>query len=174
MHNLSFLSPKTRKKNSGTHGVGLFAVDDIAQGEIVAVKGGYIMSRDAWSRIESSVGEAAEIQISDQLVMAPRHADEAEGCMMALNHSCEPNVGVDGQISYVSMRKIKTGEELLLDYAMIDDYEGHMACNCGASSCRQVINGKDWKNPELQSRYAGYFASFIQKKIEILAHEAAE
>ncbi|WP_395372961.1 SET domain-containing protein [Marinicella sp. W31] len=166
MNNLSFLSAKTKKKDSGTHGIGLFAIEDIAQGEVVAVKGGYIMSRDEWNRIESSVGEAAEIQLSDTLVIAPRHADEAEGCMMALNHSCEPNVGVEGQITYITMRHVKAGEELLLDYAMIDDYDGQMPCNCGAPCCRKIIDGKDWQKQNLQSKYQGYFATFIQNKIE--------
>ena len=164
--NLTYLSEKTQKRNSQTHRTGLFAIEDIAKGEVVAVKGGYIMTKIEWDKLEPTIGEAAEIHISDELVIAPRNASEFEGCMMALNHSCEPNVGVEGQITYITMRDVKAGEELLLDYAMIDHYEGHMSCNCGTTSCRKIIDGHDWKKPELQNKYAGYFASFIQKKID--------
>lgn len=38
-----------------------------------------------------------------------------------LNHLCNPNVGVRGEITFVAMRDIKAGEELTTDYAMIDD-----------------------------------------------------
>jgi hypothetical protein len=32
-----------------------------------------------------------------------------------------------------------------------------MDCSCGASECRKV----DWRLPELQRRYAGYFSRYI-------------
>jgi len=166
MKTLTYLSQNTQKRKSGTQGNGLFAIDSIAKGEIVAVKGGHIMTRSEWAKLEPRVGYAAEIQISDELVIAPSEPDEFEGCMMALNHSCEPNVGVQGQITYVTMRDIEVGEELTLDYAMIDDYDGEELCNCGKPTCRKTIRGKDWRKPELQNKYEGYFATFIQKKIE--------
>jgi len=37
---------------------------------------------------------------------------------MFLNHSCEPNVGILGQIIFVAMRNIDSGEELTIDYAL--------------------------------------------------------
>lgn len=166
MGNLTYLSSKTEKRTSETHGKGLFAIDDIREGEVVAIKGGYIMTRKEWSELESVVGDAAEIQMSDDLVIAPRKKEEFEGCMMALNHSCEPNVGVEGQITYITMRDVRKGEQLCLDYAMIDDFDGEMRCNCGAPSCRKVVHGRDWRRKDLQKRYQGYFATFIQKKID--------
>lgn len=165
MADLSYLSEKTIKKESATHGTGLYAQGDLKKGEIIAVKGGYIMPRSEWLAIEEKVGFAAEIQISENLVIAPRKKEEARGCMMALNHSCAPNVGVLGSITYITMRDIKPGEELCLDYAMIDDFEGSMNCSCGAKECRRVISGKDWQKHELQKKYKGYFAAFIAKKI---------
>ncbi len=88
MSNLSYLSPKTEKRKYSTHGTGLYATEPILKGHVVAVKGGYIMSRARWVEIEKEVGEAAEIHISDDLVIAPNDPEEFEGCMMALNHSC--------------------------------------------------------------------------------------
>lgn len=34
---------------------------------------------------------------------------------MFLNHACEPNVGIQGQIVFVAMRNVAAGEELTLD-----------------------------------------------------------
>ena len=39
----SWLKPKTEKRDSRIHGRGLYAVEDISAGEIVAVKGGAIV-----------------------------------------------------------------------------------------------------------------------------------
>ncbi len=38
-----------------------------------------------------------------------------------MNHSCNPNVGYKGQITFVAMRNIRTGEELAFDWAMCTD-----------------------------------------------------
>ena len=97
-------------------------------------------------------------------ILAALH-DEYEDVMLFLNHSCEPNVGVAGNIVFVAMRDIEVGEELTTDYALFDDYEGEMACECGRSSCRGVVSGQDWQRPELQSKYAGYFSWYLQQKM---------
>ena len=164
---LSYFSPKVEKRENQVHGKGLFAKQNIQQDEIVVVKGGYVMPREEWLKIEPHVGLAAEIQLSDELVIAPKSSEELEGCMMALNHSCKPNVGVRGEITYVAMRDVQPDEQLFLDYAMIDDLEGEeMNCNCGSNECRQVVTGKDWEKENLQTKYKGYFASFIQRKMD--------
>jgi hypothetical protein len=86
---------------------------------------------------------------------------------MHLNHSCEPNLGLQGQIVYVALRDIAVDEELTFDYAMNDDDPNEiMKCQCGAESCRRVITGVDWKKPEIQRKYNGYFSWFIQRRID--------
>lgn len=163
MANLTYISPKAEKRQSRTHGRGLFAKEYIAKGEVVAVKGGYIMTARDWAAIEGSIGPA-EIYVSDGLVIAPRSKEEYESSMLHLNDSCEPNVGVEGQIVFVTMGDVEPGVELAVDYAMIDNFDGEMACLCGTISCRKIITGHDWQRPELQSKYRGYFSSYLQKK----------
>lgn len=54
------------------------------------------------------------------------------------NHCCEPNmVGriMKGHIIYMSLRKIKKGEELTIDYNFDKD-TGYNKCYCGAKNCR--------------------------------------
>ena len=48
----------------------------------------------------------AEIQIGDGLFIGPVTEAEREGGMMHLNHSCDPKLGIQGQIVYVAMRDI--------------------------------------------------------------------
>ena len=43
---------------------------------------------------------------------------EYDGVMMRVNHSCEPNVGMGGNVLLVSMRDIAAGEELTIDHAL--------------------------------------------------------
>jgi hypothetical protein len=160
----SWFSSKTERRASPIHGRGLFARVGIAATEIVAVKGGAIMDSAGFSLVREAVS-AAEIQIEDDLYIAPRSADEVEANILCLNHSCHPNVGVRGQITFVAMRDIPAGAELTIDYAMIDgDPAERMACSCGAPECRKLITGDDWRLQELQRRYAGYFSRYLQDR----------
>ena len=86
--------------------------------------------------------------------------------MMHLNHSCDPNLGIQGQIVFVALRDIEKDEELTFDYAMTDDEVYEMKCNCGTPHCRGIVTGKDWMRKELQKKYDGYFSWFIQKEID--------
>src|SRR5438105_13041003 len=139
MPNLSFISPKAIVKESPIHGKGLFAVESIAQGEIVCIKGGSIINRKT---LESMPGwfRAAEIQIADDLFIAPIKEEERNGSMIFSNHSCEPNIGVQGQIIYVAMRDIASREERTHDWAIYDDVKNRHPCNGGAATFRNGIS----------------------------------
>ena len=161
---MTWFSPRTEKRDSRIHGRGLFARESIARNEVVVVKGGYVMTRDQRDRVSRDLGPA-EIQITEELHIGPISSAQREGGMMHLNHSCDPNLGVQGQIVFVAMRNIEAGEELTIDYAMTDDEPYEMLCACGADSCRTVITGRDWKNQSLQRKYDGYFSWFIQRRL---------
>lgn len=165
MPSLSYLSPKVATRESPIHGTGLFAVEPIAEGEIVCVKGGYIFNR---RRLDSMPVwyRAAEIQIAEDLFIGPLSEEEREGSMIFSNHSCEPNIGVRGQIVFVAMRDIEAGEELTHDWATTDDDNYTTECNCGSATCRKVLTGKDWRKEELREKYRGHFSSYLQEKID--------
>ncbi len=161
---LSWLSPKTIVHQSPIHGRGLFARNAIAHGEIVAVKGGHIVDRVSLVRLEPILAPA-EIQIADELFISPVTEEERESAMIFSNHSCNPNIGVRGQIVFVAMRAIAAGEELTHDWAMTDNSDEVTECLCGATNCRGTIRGRDWQRKDLQQRYAGYFSSYLAEKI---------
>jgi hypothetical protein len=162
---LSYRSPKTEVRESKIHGRGLFATADIAKDEIVAVKGGHIVDRETLrGKITPRLGPV-EIQIDDQFFIAPVTNEEREGSMLYSNHSCDANLGMRGEITFVAIRDIRADEELTHDWAMTDDDDYSVECNCGAPNCRTILTGKDWQRPELQERYAGYFSAYLARKI---------
>ncbi|HKD11693.1 MAG TPA: SET domain-containing protein-lysine N-methyltransferase, partial [Thermoanaerobaculia bacterium] len=154
----------TIMKDSSIQGRGLFAAAPIAAGEVVAVKGGHVFDRATLARIAPALGPA-EIQIGDDLFIGPLDAAEREESMIFSNHSCAPNIGVRGQIVFAAMRDIAAGEELTHDWAMTDDDEERMECRCGAPGCRGVVTGQDWRRPELQEKYSGWFSAYLEQKI---------
>lgn len=165
MPNLSYRSPKTIVKDSPIEGRGLFARAPIKKGEIVAIKGGYIFDRQTLREVEHTLGPA-EIPIAEDFFIGPRRADEREGGMLFTNHSCDPTIGIQGQIVFVALRDVEAGEELTHDWATTDDDTYEMHCHCGAQNCRRIVTGQDWRRKDLQEKYRGYMAWYLQRKID--------
>jgi len=165
---LSYRSPKTEVRESRIHGCGLFAMANIAKDEIVAVKGGHIIDRKTLrEKITPRLGPV-EIQIDDDLFIAPVTGEERELSMLFSNHSCDANLGMRGEITFVAMRNIRAGDELTHDWATTDDDDYSVECKCSARNCRKILTGKDWQRLELQRRYAGYFCAYLARKIAML------
>jgi len=104
----TYLSPKTAIRPSKIGGRGLFAAALIRRGEVVTFKGGHLLDWAGMAEHGGAVGDA-ELQVTDDLFLAPVGKAEFELVMMFLNHSCEPNVGVQGQIVFVAMRDVAAG-----------------------------------------------------------------
>ncbi len=159
----SFCSPKLQLRSCPHKGgLGLFAIQTIQKGELLAMWGGQIVTGEQLATLPTD-RQTHGIQIHDDLFMVPLvHGETAD----YFNHSCEPNCGLDSPISLVAMRTIEVGEEATFDYAMSDssDYD-EFECQCGSPTCRKVISGRDWQRPELQQRYVGYFSPYLQRRI---------
>ncbi len=161
---LSWLSPKTAVRASPIEGRGLFAAQPISKGEVVAIKGGAIFGRRELDVLGNELGPA-EIQIGEALFIGPVRTEDREGAMIFSNHSCEPNVGVQGQIVFVALRDVAVGEELTHDWAMTDDDAYEMVCRCGAPRCRGVVTGQDWRRADLQKKYGDHMSWYLREKI---------
>jgi hypothetical protein len=159
----SFLSSKLegRPKADGS-GNGIYALHPINMGELVAVFGGVVYEWDTFIHL-SDRDRSLCIQVEDNYFLVPRPIGEGD----YVNHSCNPNAGLSGQIALVAMRDIRPGEEVCFDYAMSDTtpYD-EFQCSCGQPTCRGSIGGNDWQKPELQKRYAGFFSPHVQRRID--------
>jgi SET domain-containing protein len=161
----TWISPKARKgAASDIAGRGLFAVSDIAAGEVVAVKGGHIVDGETVRGLSEKL-QNSEVQIADDLFLVALTDDEYEPVMLFINHSCEPNVGFKGNIVLAAMRDVRAGDELTTDYALFDDSDVEMTCQCGTPSCRGTISGRDNRRPELQARYRGWFSTYLAERL---------
>ncbi|HWQ99377.1 MAG TPA: SET domain-containing protein-lysine N-methyltransferase [Candidatus Methylomirabilis sp.] len=161
----SCITPKAEvRKNFAGHGV--FAKEAIAEGEIVADfshgTGQHVKSEEADKLYEQ--GFDYMLQTGEDEFFAATTTEELEEGDY-LNHSCDPNLGFHGTLRLVAMRDIATNEELTFDYAMSESSDYRMDCRCGAPNCRQVITGDDWKRPDLQKKFDGYFSEYLQRKI---------
>lgn len=158
----SYLSPKVLIRPSQIDGFGAFAQDNIRKGEVVFVKGGHIVTKD---QLFYSEQISSYLPISDYLFVGATNKDEEPEIKLCVNHSCEPNCGLHGEITFVAMRDIGAGEELTFDYAMVDNEYYEIRCTCGSPSCRRMITGFDWKIEALQKKYSHYFAQYLLDKI---------
>ncbi|MBI2128768.1 SET domain-containing protein-lysine N-methyltransferase [Candidatus Woesearchaeota archaeon] len=165
----SYRSPKTEvRESSMIQGRGLFAKGLIKKDEIIAIKNGYILDLQEFKELDEKCRQYC-LQIQDDFFLGPRTIEEIADNAIFINHSCEPNVGFDGQIIYMALRDINLGEELTHDYAMCFTNMGafsNLKCDCGSKICRGKITGDDWKLKQLQDCYGDHFASFILRKIK--------
>ena len=161
-----YLSPRLEVRNvPDKGGYAVYALAALKKNEVLAVWGGRVVTlADVLALPREEQGHT--IQIYDELYLAPLEMQEPADYV---NHSCDPNAGICGQISLVAMRDIAPGEEITFDYAMSDSSSfDEFNCCCGAPTCRGWVSGNDWQRPELWKRYNGYFSTYLQQRIDKL------
>lgn len=160
----SYVSPKLEVRPVPEKGGGgLFALEEIPAGELLVVWGGELRTADQIVALQDG-GNCHGLQVEDGVYLwSIRDGDAGD----YVNHSCDPNAWVSGQISLLARRELRAGEEITFDYATTDasDYDT-FECQCGSPLCRGVVTGQDWQRPELQERYRGHFSAYIQRRID--------
>lgn len=161
-----YVSPKLEARvapHKGGHGV--FTKAAVSAGELLIVWGGKVFTSDELAKLPPD-RQMYSIQIDENIYQVSVDPSEPADYV---NHSCNPNAGLAGQISLVALRDIEPNEEICFDYAMSDGspYD-EFVCGCGSPICRGLVTGNDWQNPELQRRYAGYFSPYLQRRINRL------
>jgi uncharacterized protein len=165
-HCTAYLTDKCEVQNRDvTGGKAVFARDVIEPGELIAVWSGRIVSADELDELSEQIRRHT-VQVEEGLYLASYGPDEGPDF---INHSCEPNAGLDGQIAIVALTRIQPGEEVTIDYAMCDgsSYD-EFECACGSPICRGRVTGDDWRNPVLWERYAGHFSPYLERRIKAL------
>ena len=124
---------------SKIHRWGIYAGEPIPKGrKIIEYTGERISRRETKKRCE-------EREFNYLFTLDPYWTlDGAVGGSGAeyINHSCDPNVEariIKGHILYFSLRTIKKGEELTVDYHFDAKVE-KVLCGCGSLKCRGTIN----------------------------------
>jgi NAD(P)-dependent dehydrogenase (short-subunit alcohol dehydrogenase family) len=161
----TFVSAKLELVESTIQNLGLKhalrAKAPIQQGEILSIRFGEILKKEdipdySWKHY---------YPLSDEYVLGPSKNVADEDQILFLQHSCEPNAGISGEVTQIARRDISIGEEITIDYATIDNDDYSYTCSCGSSTCRGTITGKDWMKPDVQLLNKGWFAKYLQEKI---------
>jgi hypothetical protein len=159
----SVLCEKVEIRDSKKHKRGIFAKQYLKKDEVVFIKGGHILKRD---QIFSSGMINSYYPIDDMYFLGATNIDEEDGIKLYINHSCNPNCGIRGEITFVALRDIAANEELTIDYAFIDNEDYSFQCNCGEPGCRSIVTGHDWKLQSIQEKFFNYFAAYLKEKIQ--------
>ena len=161
-----YASPRIEGRECGEKGGrGVFAREPIARGELLVVFAGSVLEGEELPGLPPGQRRLV-LQVDENHYLL----SEVEGWADWVNHCCEPNAGLRGQVTLVAMRDIEAGEEICYEYAMsdgsaYDDFE----CRCERAACRGQVSGNDWMLEELWERYRGHFSPYLQARIDALA-----
>lgn len=164
----TWLDPRIEIRDSPVHGRGAFALGPIDRGEVVTI----------WAHTILELSDVGDVQDGElhrradgRYVWLPDSWADISGYDPAeeyMNHSCDPNVWMDDEVTLSARRDIPAREELAADYALwlVDvDYICRFECECRSALCRRTITGRDWELPDLQRRYAGHWHPSIESRI---------
>lgn len=164
----TWIDPRIEIRDSPLHGRGAFALAPIRASEMVTVWAHAILDAHQAARVEE--GDLHR-RADGSYVWLPETGaglsgyDPSEDC---LNHSCDPNLWMQDEVTLCARRDIAVGEELTGDYALWELDPEHVCpfeCRCGSAHCRRRVTGRDWELPELQGRYARHWHPSIEARI---------
>jgi len=136
-------------RRSGVHGKGVFALQDIAEGETVIEYVGQIITwKEAQRRHPHDPKDPNHtfyFHVDEKRVIDAKVGGNSSRW---INHSCNPNCEADeeeGRVFIKALRNIKAGEELNYDYGLIIDerytpkLKAEYPCWCGSTNCRGTL-----------------------------------
>jgi len=131
------------------HGKGVFALQDIAEGETLIEYVGEIISwdeaQDRHPHDPKDPNHTFYFHVNEDKVIDALHGGNSSRW---INHSCDPNCEADEEnerIFIKALRNIQAGEELNYDYGLIIDepytkkLKAEYPCWCGAKNCRGTL-----------------------------------
>jgi SET domain-containing protein len=140
---------RIQTRRSGVHGKGMFAVQDLAEGEtLIEYVGEIINWKEALRRHPhdpTDPNHTFYFHVDEKHVIDAKHGGNSSRW---INHSCAPNCEADeqkGRIFIKALRNIPAGEELFYDYGLIIDakytkkLKAEYPCWCGAPACRGTL-----------------------------------
>ena len=171
----SWIDPRIKLKSSQIHGSGIFTNKVIREGELVIIWGGIAYTKEEIRSDGVKINPQSLIEVREGLYLAGL-VNQSSTMDYFMNHSCDPNVWMQNQVTLIARRDIEIGEELTIDYSMFDaDAPDEPVvsiypfnCHCRSRLCRKIITGFDWALPELHLRYKGHVSSYINEQIRKL------
>lgn len=145
--------------DSAIAGRGVFARKSFKKGETVFILKGTLKHWVVKDK-ETSAEGPNWIGIGHQLWLDPAEP------YMYLNHSCDPNMGIRGRVTFVALRDICKGEEVTFDYATTEDdmlWSLPFRCGCKSRHCRGDIRSIQSLPAQTYNRYLPYVPRYFQR-----------
>ena len=151
-------------RRSGVHGKGVFALQDIAEGETLIEYVGEVISwdeaQDRHPHDPEDPNHTFYFHVNEDRVIDALFGGNSSRW---INHSCDPNCEADednDRIFIKAIRNIHAGEELNYDYGLIIDepytkkLKAEYPCWCGSDNCRgTLLSPKERKDtPKIPSQ----------------------
>ena len=167
---------RIQTRRSGVHGKGVFAVQDIAEGEPIIEYTGEIISwqeaQDRHPHDPAQPNHTFYFHVDEDRVIDANYGGNSSRW---INHSCDPNCFADeqgGRIFITALRNIRAGEELSYDYGLIVEerytpkLKAEYPCWCGSANCRGTLLApkRGWVPPGLAPKPQAKQAEARQKK----------
>ena len=156
----TWFDPRLEVRPSPIHEFGLFGTGPFRQGEIIMIWGGTLYTQEDMDAGRVPDNYACSLTESGLLLCGQDDLTDRY-----INHSCDPNIWMDGDTHLVARRDIPAGEEITGDFVVWDMISIIDPCRCGSPHCRGRFTNQDWKLPELQARYQGHFLPYIARCI---------
>ncbi len=121
-------------RNSKIHGIGVFANQSIAAGQILARYDGKILAAEE-VQCELAAGNRYLLELPDGRVM---DGSAGNGLGHLFNYSCDPSAHLEyreGVPLIISSRAIGRGEEITIDYGFDPADVTRFPCTCGKANC---------------------------------------
>lgn len=140
-------------------GKGIFAVRPINKGEIVFIAKGRL--------VKFVVRSPKDLRIGPRWIGIGRHRwidPSRNSPLYFINHSCDPNTGINGRIMFVAMKDIERDEEVTFDYSIQDeDTFWKMQCCCKVEDCRGIIRSIQSLPRETFEKYLPYAPTYFKR-----------
>lgn len=157
--------------DSPIEGLGVFARIGFRRGELLCVmQGERITVPQVKERYRQGI-----LRLSDPLQVSERMYVHLDPLLLHINHSCNPNAAVVGDVDLIAVRSIDEGEEIIFDYspsewtwARFGKYAAwSMQCGCGERNCRGVISQFPFMPRRLKADLfkRGLVPDFVMRKI---------
>lgn len=159
-------------KESPINGLGVFALKDMTQGEVVlAIDDSRVVTSD-FPLDQSKGGFEYHCDYLDDKVVLMQYPERH------INHSCAPNTFVRTMngIRYVfALRPIPAHEEITYDYCVNGFGDVLWECNCGCPRCRRTIHSDFFHLPyNLQIEYLQLLDNWYIDKYRVKIQELLE
>lgn len=142
---------------SKIEGMGVMAGENIKKGELIR----YIKGEMKF-KVNKSKDDA--LSNPDWIGIAKDQWIDPEKPYKFLNHSCDPSAGVKGKVSLIALRNIKEGEEVNIDYSIIEgDALWELHCACGSKDCRKTIRSIQYLPKKTYQRYLPFIPKYFQR-----------